>query len=147
MCSNMDGHRNYHTEWSKLEKDKYCIMSYMLNIKYNKKQKQTHKHRKQTYGYKRGEWCWGRHKLGVWDCRCKQLCMNYMGLLYSTGTIVNKWSDVVQLCPTFCDPWTIAYQALPSMDFPNKSIGVGYHFLLQGIFPTQGSDLGLPHCR
>ena len=23
----------------------------------------------------------------------------------------------------------------------------GYHFLLQGIFPTQGSNLGLPHCR
>ena len=21
------------------------------------------------------------------------------------------------------------------------------HFLLQGIFPTQGSNLGLPHCR
>ena len=25
--------------------------------------------------------------------------------------------------------------------------GVGYHFLLQGIFPSQGSNLGLPHCR
>ena len=25
--------------------------------------------------------------------------------------------------------------------------GVGCHFLLQGIFPTQGSNLGLPHCR
>ena len=22
-----------------------------------------------------------------------------------------------------------------------------YHFLLQGIFPTQGLNLGLPHCR
>ena len=27
-----------------------------------------------------------------------------------------------------------------------KSIGVGCHFLLQGIFPIQGSNLGLPHC-
>ena len=25
--------------------------------------------------------------------------------------------------------------------------GVGNHFLLQGIFPTQGSNPGLPHCR
>ena len=25
--------------------------------------------------------------------------------------------------------------------------GVGCHFLLQGIFPTQGSSPGLPHCR
>ena len=32
-------------------------------------------------------------------------------------------------------------------NFPGKSTGVGSHFLLQGIFPTQGSNLGLPHCR
>ena len=32
-------------------------------------------------------------------------------------------------------------------DFPGKSTGVGCHFLLQGIFPTQGSNLGLLHCR
>ena len=32
-------------------------------------------------------------------------------------------------------------------DFPGKSTGVGCHFLLQGIFPTQGSNPGLPHCR
>ena len=25
--------------------------------------------------------------------------------------------------------------------------GVGCHFFLQGIFPTQGSNPGLPHCR
>ena len=32
-------------------------------------------------------------------------------------------------------------------DFPGKSTGVGCHFLLQGVFPTQGWNLGLPHCR
>ena len=32
-------------------------------------------------------------------------------------------------------------------DFPGKSTEVGCHFLLQSIFPTQGSNLGLPHCR
>ena len=31
-------------------------------------------------------------------------------------------------------------------DFPGKSTGEGCHFLLQGIFPTQGSNPGLPHC-
>ena len=25
--------------------------------------------------------------------------------------------------------------------------GVGCHFLFQGIFPNQGSNPGLPHCR
>ena len=28
-----------------------------------------------------------------------------------------------------------------------KNIGVGCHALLQGIFPTQGSKPGVPHCR
>ena len=32
-------------------------------------------------------------------------------------------------------------------DFPDKNTGVGCHFRLQGIFPTQGSNPGLPHCR
>ena len=32
-------------------------------------------------------------------------------------------------------------------DSPGKNTGVGYHFLLQGIFPTQGSNLRLPHWR
>ena len=32
-------------------------------------------------------------------------------------------------------------------DSPGKNPGVGCHALLQGIFPTQGSNLGLPHCR
>ena len=44
-------------------------------------------------------------------------------------------------------PWTVACQAPLSMGFPGKNTGVGYHFLLQGIFPTQGSNLGLPLCR
>jgi len=32
-------------------------------------------------------------------------------------------------------------------DFPGKNTGVGCHFLLQEIFPTQGLNPGLPHHR
>ena len=32
-------------------------------------------------------------------------------------------------------------------DFPGKNTGVGCHFLLQGIFLTQGLNLGLLHYR
>ena len=32
-------------------------------------------------------------------------------------------------------------------DSPGKNTGVGCHFLLQEIFPTQGLNPGLPHCR
>ena len=31
--------------------------------------------------------------------------------------------------------------------FPGKNTGVGCHFLLQGIFLTQGSNPDLQHCR
>ena len=35
------------------------------------------------------------------------------------------------------------------MEFPRQDYctGVGCHFFLQGIFPTQGSNLDLLHCR
>ena len=55
---------------------------------------------------------------------------------------------LTQSCPTLCNligckptrpfcPW----------DSPVKNTGVGCHALLQGIFPTQGSNPGLPHGR
>ena len=49
---------------------------------------------------------------------------------------------VAQSCPTlrhhgFYSPW----------DSPGQNIGVGSLSLLHGIFPTQGLNPGLPHCR
>ena len=44
-------------------------------------------------------------------------------------------------------PWTVAYHAPRPWDFPGKSTEVGCHFLLQRIYPTQGSNLDLLHCR
>ena len=32
-------------------------------------------------------------------------------------------------------------------NFPGQNTGMGSHSLLQGMFPTQGSNPGLPHCR
>ena len=32
-------------------------------------------------------------------------------------------------------------------DYPGKHTGVGFHFLLQEIFPTQGLNPGLLHCK
>ena len=52
--------------------------------------------------------------------------------------------------PLFVVDWTIACQASLSMGFFRKNTGVGCHFFLQGIFPTQGlksSLLCLLHCR
>ena len=30
---------------------------------------------------------------------------------------------------------------------PGQNTGMGSHFFLQGIFPTQGPNPGFPHCR
>ena len=47
----------------------------------------------------------------------------------------------------FVNPWTVAHQAPPSMEFSKQEYWSGLPFLLQGIFPTQGSNPGLLHCR
>ena len=44
-------------------------------------------------------------------------------------------------------PGTVAHQAPLSMGFSRQEYWSGFHFLLQGIFPTQESNPGLPHCR
>ena len=55
---------------------------------------------------------------------------------------------VSQSCSTLCDPWIVACQAPLSMEIsPGKNTGVGCHALLQGIFPTEGLNPGLLHCR
>ena len=43
----------------------------------------------------------------------------------------------------FVTPQTVAHQTLCAWGSPGKSTGVGCHFLLQRIFPTQGSNLNL----
>ena len=44
-------------------------------------------------------------------------------------------------------PGTIAHQVPVSMNSPGKNTGAGCYFLLQGIFPTQGSDPSFLHHR
>ena len=55
------------------------------------------------------------------------ICILYM--------ICNAWCVCAQSCLTLYDP--MDFSPL-SMNFPGKSTAVDCHFLLQGIFPTQG---------
>ena len=48
---------------------------------------------------------------------------------------------------SFVTPWTEAHQAPLYRGFPGKNIGVGYHFLLQGVFLTQVSNPRLLCCQ
>ena len=55
---------------------------------------------------------------------------------------------VIQSCPTLCDPMDYSPPGTSVHgDSPGKNTGVGCHALLQGIFPTQGSNPGLLQCR
>ena len=53
--------------------------------------------------------------------------------------MLNRFSHV-RLAATL---WTIAAKLLCLWDSPGKNTGMGCHFLLQGIFPTQGLNLHL----
>ena len=68
--------------------------------------------------------------------------------IFSCICIMKSESEVTQSCPTLCDPTDCS---LPGFSihgiFPGKSTVVGCRFLRQGIFPTQGSNPGLPHCK
>ena len=53
-----------------------------------------------------------------------------------------------QLCPTLCDPTDYSpTRLLCPPNPPSKNPGVGCHSLLQGIFPNQGLNPRLLHCR
>ena len=55
---------------------------------------------------------------------------------------------VAQACPTLCDPRNCSPPGSSVHgESPGKNTGVGCHAFLQGIFPTQGSNPGLPDCR
>ena len=45
----------------------------------------------------------------------------------------------------FVIPWAVPPRLLCPWNSPGKNTGVGYHFLFQGIFPTQESDPHLLH--
>ena len=63
------------------------------------------------------------------------------GGLQSTGSqgVGHDWAT--SLCSAF------TFRLYSPWNSPGQNAGVGSLSLLQGIVPTQGSNLGLPHCR
>ena len=55
---------------------------------------------------------------------------------------------VAQLCPSLCNLMDCSPPGYSAHgDSPGKTTQVGCHALLQGNFPTQGSNPCFPHCR
>ena len=67
----------------------------------------------------------------------------FLFLFSANSTLICLWKwkwksfSPVQLCNPMHYPW----------NSPGQNTGVGSLSLLWGIFPTQGSNPGLPHCR
>ena len=63
------------------------------------------------------------------------------------GTELDCCYLVTQSCLTLQPRGLSPIRLLCPWDFPGKNTGVGCRSLLQGIFPTQGLNPGLLHCR
>ena len=63
---------------------------------------------------------------------------------YSWRTLSSQVKvKVAQSCLALCGP----HRLYSPWNSPGQNTGVGSFSLLQGIFPTQGSNPDLPHCR
>ena len=61
------------------------------------------------------------------------------------GQRIRNPCAVAQSCPTLCDPMDCSpADSSVHGDSPGKNTRVGCHALFQGIFPTQGLELGSP---
>ena len=69
---------------------------------------------------------------------CCLIRLEITGLDLMTSGRSVKWK-LLSCVWLFATPWP--------WNSPGRNIGVGSRSLLQGIFPTQGSNPGLPHCR
>ena len=85
---------------------------------------------------------WGCKTAGH-DLATKQLLLQYISYQKVVLCCVQLFSHV-QL---FATPWSVVLQSPLHGNSPGKNTGVGCHVFLQAIFPTQGSNPGLPHCR
>ena len=84
-----------------------------------------------------------------WNHKICFVTFHFQGILFYLGSYsVYICTLVAQSCLTLCHCIDCSSPG-PSVlgDSPGKNTGVGRHALLQGIFPTQGSNPGLPHCR
>ena len=87
-------------------------------------------------------------KAGGWRRHWKKSLRQTSSQPKQNASPVKSESKVTQSCLTLCNSVDCSPPGSSIRGiFPGKSTGVGCHFLLQGIFPTQGSNPGLLNCR
>ena len=101
-------------------------------------------------------WCKVLQPFGVLvskSVNCIQLTLDQFSLVNCEGPLTHECFSIVntmklkvkisQSCPTLCNSMDYAAHGI----LQARILGMGSLSLLQGIFLTQGSNPGLPHCR
>ena len=121
---------------------------------------------KNTWNTMRSIW---ENRLFLWSCKANahhlyKFSGTYFFHLWKENhqTMKAKLSDIImeinnywmlacvlvaQSCLTLCDPLNCSPKAPLVMGFSRQEYWSGRHSLLQGIFPTLGSNPGVLHCR
>ena len=92
----------------------------------------------------------GKHlsgKWSFWSREEKTICPVLTMCFCFQGNLLRLLACMLSHVRLFVTPWTVARQAPLSMEFSRQEYWVGFHFLFQGIFPTQGLNSCLLHCR
>ena len=108
----------------------------MINIFFKVRDENTNIH--ENWRYSTENWNYRRNNFKrpetqICVCVCESVCV-----------------CVCSVVSLFVTPRMVAHQILCPKNFPGKNSGVACHFLLQGIFPTQGLNphlLHLLHCQ
>ena len=78
-------------------------------------------------------------------------CVHKVGVYSAYRMLVEEVKKkvlVAQLCLTLCDPMDCSLSGSSvHKDSPGKNTGGSSYFLLQGIFPVQGLNLGCLYAR
>ena len=67
-------------------------------------------------------------------------------LLLGRKAMTNLMKSETEICSVVSNSLQ-SHRLYSPWNSPGQDIGVGSHSRLQGFFPTQGSNPGLPHCK
>ena len=83
---------------------------------------------------------------GTWWTTVHSITKESRHDIHSTATVVTGcvYLCCSVICPTLCDPWTIARQASPSMGFSRQQYWSGLPFPSPGDLPHLGIESGSP---
>ena len=86
-------------------------------------------------------WLWASSIIGLYQQALAAVSMPLTDGHFSSIIWLQQKCVLSQSCPTLCNPMDCSLPG--SSVHGGKNTRVGCHFLLQGIFPTQGSNLHL----